>query len=407
MRDTAFSRRLGMPVRMRVANTEKGTLMGNGRGIARLGMLAVGLGLGAAVAQAPVAPADSSTDWLSSVDTLLGGALPAPATSGLDLAISFDGYSLVSDGSANAYTTSGDYDLAIAYGANSQAEAVDGVGDTAIANGNYAEASAYDGTGDYALADGSRAYADAGGGTGANYDSAIDIGNNDPPATGVPDGAYAGDADLDGGGSTTGSYDTSIDIGNNTNDTAEGVGGQDGAFAGAGGLGGMYGNGDHDTAVDVGNNSGFYDGSYAINGDGNYASESGDTTGQIEGVLGGNGGDDNTVVSDISYTLDGYRSQAGDGDHNYAYGVGPENSQVYAVSGDSNTSYLVDPFGSTVDNATAAQGHFDLAALLFTDGTAAATNADNVYDVVTAAGSESGTAAATSGGLLGELLSLF
>jgi hypothetical protein len=169
----------------------------------------------------------------------------------------------------------------------------------------------------------------------------------------------------------------------------------------------MYGNGDHDTAIDIGNNSGYYDGAYSINGNGNYASETGDTTGKFEGVLGGNDGNDNTIVSDISYDLDGYRSQAGDGDNNYAYGLGPENSQVYAVSGDSNTASLVDPFGTTADNATAGQAHFDLAALLFTDGTAVATDADNVYDVVTAAGSEAGTAAATSGGLLGELLSLF
>jgi hypothetical protein len=99
----------------------------NVRGIARLDMLAVGLGIGAAVAHTPVALADSATDWLSSIDGLLGGgAVAAPAISGLNLAISFDGQSLVSDGSATAYPTSGDYDLAIAYGANSQAEAVDG-----------------------------------------------------------------------------------------------------------------------------------------------------------------------------------------------------------------------------------------------------------------------------------------
>jgi hypothetical protein len=65
------------------------------RGVARLGILAVGLGVGAAVAHAPVASADSSSDWLSSIDSLLSGAVPAPATSSLDLAISFDGYTLL------------------------------------------------------------------------------------------------------------------------------------------------------------------------------------------------------------------------------------------------------------------------------------------------------------------------
>ena len=64
-----------------------------------------------------------------------------------------------------------------------------------------AQANAYNGTGDYALADGNLAYADAGGATGANYDTAIDIGNNSAPDT----GAYAG-ADFGGGGSNDLAY---------------------------------------------------------------------------------------------------------------------------------------------------------------------------------------------------------
>ena len=81
--------------------------MVNTRGIARLGMLAVGLGIGAAVAHTPVASADSFTDWLSSIDSLLGGAVPALSSSAPDLAISFDGYSLVSEGTATATTSLG------------------------------------------------------------------------------------------------------------------------------------------------------------------------------------------------------------------------------------------------------------------------------------------------------------
>jgi hypothetical protein len=46
--------------------------MVNARGVARLGILAVGLGIGAAVASSPViASADSSTDWLSGLGDLL------------------------------------------------------------------------------------------------------------------------------------------------------------------------------------------------------------------------------------------------------------------------------------------------------------------------------------------------
>ena len=111
---------------------------------ARLGMLAVGLGIWAAWAHTPVAAADSSSDWLSSIDGLLSGALPAADPSGLNLAISFDGMSLIQDGNATATTASGEFGLAIAYG--------DGA--TATAEG---------GTGNYALADGAGAIAAAGG----------------------------------------------------------------------------------------------------------------------------------------------------------------------------------------------------------------------------------------------------
>ena len=51
--------------------------MVNTRGAARLGMLAVGLGVGAAMAHSPVASADSSTDWLSSIDSSSGWWGPA------------------------------------------------------------------------------------------------------------------------------------------------------------------------------------------------------------------------------------------------------------------------------------------------------------------------------------------
>jgi hypothetical protein len=386
--------------------------MANTRGVARLGMLAVGLGVGAAVAHSPVASADSSTDWLSSIDSVLGGsALPAPST-GLDLAISFDGYSLVQEGSAYAYTTTGDYSLAIADGANSNAYAEFDTGDTAIAEGTNAQASALGGTGDYALADGTNALAAAGGltgDTGANYDTAIDIGNNDVPSTGAPDGAYAGNGDLDfislSGG--TGSHDTAIDIGNNTNDVTEGLSGNDGAFAGAGALDDGIGDGNNDTAIDVGDNSGSYDGSFSVDGDGNYASESGNTAGGDEGALAGVG-NDNTAIGDASYTSDDGGVDANNGNDNYASVLGPENSGAGAGFGDSNVAYVLDPFGSTASQATSGAGfNSDLAAVLLTDGTATANTANDVYDVVTASGSEAGTAAATSGGFLGELLSLF
>jgi len=133
-------------------------------GVARLGMLAVGLGIGAAVAHSPVAAADTSTDWLSSIDSLPSGAVPA-TPSDLNLAISFDGYPLVSDGNANAYTLPGEFDLAIAYGDEARATAEGGYGDYAFA----------DSTGSYGAA------AIAGdpttGATGNNFDFASANGN--------------------------------------------------------------------------------------------------------------------------------------------------------------------------------------------------------------------------------------
>jgi hypothetical protein len=367
--------------------------MASSRGVARLGMLAVGLGVGAAVAHAPVASADSSSDWLSSIDSFLGGgAVPAPAT-GLNLDISFDGYTLVHEGTAYADTTSGDYSLAIADGDNAEALAF-GTGGSAYADGSDAYAYSAGGTGDVAAADGTNAFAEAGGesgDTGADGDTALDIGNNDLPLSIAEprDGAYAGNADLDGGGSETGSDDTAIDIGNNTNDGSDS--GYDGSFAGAGGLLGDPGDGNNDTAIDVGNNSGEFDGSDAINGNGNYASESGSTTGYDENAFAGYG-NDNTAVADTSYTTANYGAHADHGNDNYASVLGPENSYVDAEEGDSNVAYVLDPFGSTADNAYAGFGNSsDLAAVLFTDGTAGADSANNLYDILTAFGLESGT----------------
>jgi hypothetical protein len=164
----------------------------------------------------------------------------------------------------------------------------------------------------------------------------------------------------------------------------------------------------YDTAIDIGNNSGLQNGSDAVEGNGNYASETGSTTGYDEDTIAGFGGDNNTAVDDASYTANESYVIAGNGNDNYASVLGPENSTA-STSGDSNIAYVVDPFGSTTSDATSGDGitSSDLAAVLFTDGTATANTADYAYDIVTASGSEAGTAAATSGGWLAELLSLF
>jgi len=363
--------------------------MVNTHRIAWMGILAVGLGTGAAVAHSAVASADSS-DWLSSIDSFLGGsALPAPS-SGLDLAISFDGMSLVQEGSATAYTTAGQYGLAIAEGSGAYAYAGGGIGDRAEAEGTNA----------FALAGGEP------GDTGANYDTAIDIGNNDLPSAAGNNGAYAGNGDL-AGGTGTGAYDTAIDIGNNTNDLREGINGDNGAFAGAGALSGGSGDGNNDTAINVGNNSGFGDGATSDEGNGNYAGEFGSIVGEYDGTYSGTG-NDNTAINDVSYNTNFAGINAENGNDNYAFALGPENSGAVAGYGDSNIVYILDPLGSTPISVTSGYGgNSDLAAVLWTDGNALASSADHVYDILTASGHEAGIAAATSGGFLGELLSLF
>jgi hypothetical protein len=126
MDESHFSR--GPVVRSRGMNN-----MTNTRRIARLGMLALGLGVGAAVASTPgIASADS-----------------------MDFQISIDGYDL--------FPTT-----------DNLASATSSLGNIAIAFGDGAQASTGDGTGQFAFADGTNAVA----GTGGNNDTAIDIGNN-------------------------------------------------------------------------------------------------------------------------------------------------------------------------------------------------------------------------------------
>ncbi len=154
----------------------------NVRNFAALGTLAVGLGIGSAVAFSPgIASADPSAFDFN------------------DIAISFDGYSLFNTGTATADSgTHGEFNFAFADGAGANASAGGGIGDIAEAQGSNASAAAL----------------------GGNYDTAVDIGNNDDPFN---YGAYAGaDEYLFGG---PGNNDLAFVLGDNN-------------FAGAGGSGG-------------------------------------------------------------------------------------------------------------------------------------------------------------------------
>ena len=169
--------------------------MMNGRVIARVGTLAVGLGIGAAMAAMPdTAAADSSTDWLSSIDSLLTGALPAADTS--DLAISFDGITLLQEGSAHASSGSGDF--AIADGADTTATAT-GTDDYAavFGTGSSAVAGGPSGNADIALVDGDGSNAFAGGTANdpGTSDYSLIFGNGDTANAGG-DAAGAGTEDV-------------------------------------------------------------------------------------------------------------------------------------------------------------------------------------------------------------------
>jgi hypothetical protein len=337
--------------------------MVHARGIARLGILAVGLGIGAAVAHLPAALADT------------------------DFQISFDGMDLfpTTGNEAEANTVAGQFGLAIAYGDDAQADAEGGTGNFALASGNNALAEAGSLTAS----------------SGNNYDSAIDIGNN----SGIFDGAFAGAGSLTGGtDSGTSSHDTAYDVGNNG-------GSGSGAFAGDSQLSNpadIAGNGD--TAYTYGSTDGISDGSYAVGGDNNYASLSGNATGNEDYSYAGDG-NGNSAIDDTSSTGNVIETAAYGGNDNYAYVYGPDNSEASAYDGNGNIAYIDDPYGTagSPDGATAGGGFSnDLAEVLFTHGNATAGTADLAYDIISPLGPEAGTAAATGGASwLSELLALF
>jgi hypothetical protein len=326
--------------------------MRQARRIGRLGGLALGLGIGAALAAtAGVASADPSTDPFSWIGGLDLGDLSVPAQAAtLDIQISIDGMDLFPTAGNTATATSGVGDIAIAIGNGADATASGGIVDSAFAVGTDATA-----------------YVESASGGGNNFDSAIDIGNNS--GTDFSDVA-------------DGSYDTAIDIGNNTSD--------DGPFAG-------FGN--DDTAIQIGSNTGSGDGPMAS--DGNY----------------------DTAVDLGNYNVNNVGSFAGFGNSNLAYSVGnysvgsPTSASAGGPDSDllsnDNIAYVLDPTGTDGSFAEAgangsAAGGDDLAAVLGVDNTIANANgAPDLYDIVTALGNESGTAASTSGGFLADLLSLF
>jgi hypothetical protein len=137
------------------------------RALARLAILAVGLGIGGALASIPAIATADSSDWLAGVDGALGG-LAAPADSldslfpDVNVAISYNGATLFQEGSASASSGAvGSDNFAIAYGTDSSA--------TVTGSGNYAAV----------YGDDSSAVA---GGSGSSSDSAFVLGDDSSAA---------------------------------------------------------------------------------------------------------------------------------------------------------------------------------------------------------------------------------
>jgi hypothetical protein len=156
-------------------------------GIGRLGGLALGLGIGAAVAATPgVASADPSIDPFSSIDQLLGGlAVPAadPAQA-LDIQVSISGLDLFPTAGNTAIADAGPGSIAIAIGAGSFAD-TGTFGDVAFADGanSTAETLGLVGGLDSALVFGANSTAEAGGLIGS-LDSALVFGANSTAVAG-------------------------------------------------------------------------------------------------------------------------------------------------------------------------------------------------------------------------------
>jgi hypothetical protein len=144
----------------------------------------------------------------------------------------------------------------------------------------------------------------------------------------------------------------------------------------------------YDTAIDVGNNSGKENGAVAVDGNGNYASESANTTGGSLEAYSGQGNDNIAVGTSDNTTAD-----ALGGDGNYAYVDGPANSTAAAYDGDSNIAYVSDPFGAVGSPDDAIAGGFsnDLAEVLLAHGSATADIAPLLYDIISLFGNFSGS----------------
>lgn len=160
--------------------------MGSTRAFSRLGLLAVGLGIGGAVASVPGTAFADTIDSVAAADSVLSGLAPAASIDALfpdldidslfpnlNMAISFNGMDLFESGSADA-NSSGLGSFAFAYGADSQATAT-GAGNIAAVYGSnsFATAGGEGATGNTALVLGDQSSAFAGGADSSGNAAAV------------------------------------------------------------------------------------------------------------------------------------------------------------------------------------------------------------------------------------------
>jgi hypothetical protein len=172
--------------------------------IGRLGMLAVGLGIGAAV---------TSTPGVASAE---------------DMQISIDGFDLFPTAGNTATATSGMGDIAIAIGNGADATATGGIFDSAFADGDLGTVVANNGNLDSALVDGTNSDAAAGQG---NLDTATLFGNDSGASavSGDDNLVYVVDTGSTGDGAIAGGFNAVL----GSNDIALIMGTGSDAFAGS------------------------------------------------------------------------------------------------------------------------------------------------------------------------------
>jgi hypothetical protein len=335
--------------------------------VGRLGMLAVGMSIGAALASTPqVASADSSTDPSSWLDQMVSGlSLPAAdAASPLDIQISISGYDLFPTVDNTATATSGFGNFAIAIGDGANADADGGLFNFAFADGTNTFADTPVGADlDFALAGGTGSSANIG--LGADLDVAFADGAGSSANVGL--GANLDNAIALGTGSAA-----IVGVGSSLNSAfADGTGSD--AIAGAG-------NGDLATAIGTGSTA------ITVLGNGDLASATGGGAATAGGFLSNafaNGANSTAAATGVADSATAFGGNAdaqasGIGDIASIFNTGSALDQATAITGD---NLLAEVFG-TGSTAVAGVGNWDLAAAFGDMLHASATGANFLLDIV-------------------------